>query len=230
LPLAQFASSDFTIFTTMNYHQPSASRSAKTSSNKLCGKPAGLVTLLASLGLAGAALGLAASPAQAQFAEYYAPANWTTSVQGDGFIDTSGSPGSISLYGANDFLFSNQSTDFTIAAPLAGTVSFDWSFSTSDGPFWDPFGYLLNGGFIQLSDDSSQAQSGSTSFSVLTGDVFGFRQNSRDSCCGRALTTISNFTAPVPGPLPLLGAGTAWGYSRRLRHRLRSPLTNSPLA
>ena len=26
---------------------------------------------------------------------------------------------------------------------------------------------------------------------------------------------------PVPGPLPLLGAGAGWAFSRRLRHRIR---------
>jgi hypothetical protein len=102
-------------------------------------------------------------------------------------------------------------------------VSFDWAFSTDDWlPGFDPFGYLLNGAFTQLTiDDSSLTQSGSVSFSVLAGDVFGFRQNSSDSIFGRASTTISNFTAPaVPGPLPLLGAGAAFGWSRQLRKRI----------
>ena len=47
-------------------------------------------------GLASATLGLVASPAQAltQFDGYYAPANWTQTIQGDGSIDTSGAPAS----------------------------------------------------------------------------------------------------------------------------------------
>lgn len=195
--------------------------------------PRSLAKTIAPIALAGATLGLAANPAQAltQFAGYYAPANWTQSIQGDGFINTGGAPASISLSGADDGTETNQNTDFTIAAPTAGTVSFDWAFSTDDdeGTEFDPFGYLLNGAFTQLTiDNFSLTQSGSVSFSVLAGDVFGFRQNSIDSIFGRASTTISNFNGPlpasgpasVPGPLPLLGAGAAFGWSRQLRRRI----------
>jgi MYXO-CTERM domain-containing protein len=36
--------------------------------------------------------------------------------------------------------------------------------------------------------------------------------------------------APVPGPLPLLGAGAAFGWSRRLRKRIATPLSTPPQA
>jgi hypothetical protein len=192
--------------------------------------PRSLAKTIAPIALAGATLGLAANPAQAltQFAGDYAPANWTKSIQGDGSIKTGGAPASISLTGADDGTKTDQNTDFTIAAPSAGTVSFDWAYSTKDGPRYDPFGYLLNGAFTQLTTNLDLNQSGSGSFSVLAGDVFGFRQNSVDSANGRAFTTISNFNGPlaasgpasVPGPLPLLGAGAAFGWSRQLRKRI----------
>ena len=191
-------------------------------------------------GLASATLGLAASPAQAltQFAGDYAPGNWTQSIGGDGSIDTSGAPASIILRGADDGSGNDVNTDFTIAAPTAGTVSFDWNYSTLDGDSsFDPFGYLLNTVFTQLTldtiDGGRKIQSGSVTFSVLTGDVFGFRQNSEDSDYGRASTTISNFDGPtapasVPGPLPILGVGAAFAYSRRLRRRIN--LAKSPVS
>jgi hypothetical protein len=194
--------------------------------------PRSLAKTIAPIALAGATLGLAANPAQAltQFAGYYAPANWTQSIQGDGFINTGGAPASISLSGADDNSFTDQNTDFTIAAPTAGTVSFDWAYSTDEwSTDFDPFGYLLNGAFTWLTNgNGARNQSGSASFSVLAGDVFGFRQHSFDSAAGRAVTTISNFngplaapgTASVPGPLPLLGAGAAFGWSRQLRRRI----------
>jgi hypothetical protein len=194
--------------------------------------PRSIAKTIAPIALAGATLGLAANPAQAltQFAGYYAPANWTQSIQGDGSINTGGAPASISLTGSNDFSGNNQNTDFTIAAPLAGTVSFDWGWSTQDSnPRFDPFGYLLNGAFTQLTNNNGGLiQVGSVSFSVLAGDVFGFRQNTFDSQGDRATTTIGNFngpvpapgTASVPGPLPLLGAGAAFGWSRQLRRRI----------
>ena len=194
-------------------------------------------------GLASATLGLAASPAQAltQFAGDYAPGNWTQSIGGGGSIDTSGAPASIVLTSSDDGSSGNVNTDFTIAAPTAGTVSFDCSYvsSDSDGPKLDPFGYLLNGAFIQLtSNGGGLTQSGSASFSVLSRDVFGFRQNTDDSCCGQASTTISNFDGPtapasVPGPLPILGVWAAFAYSRRLRRRInlaKSPVSTDSVA
>ena len=191
--------------------------------------PRSLAKTIAPIALAGATLGLAANPAQALtlFAGGYAPTNWTQSIGGDGSINTGGAPASITLIGANDGNgFGNPAnTDFTIAAPTAGTVSVDWAYSTDDEKAqYDPFGYLLNGAFIKLTNDGVANQSGSASFSVLAGDVFGFRQNSVDSILGRASTTISLFNGPVaasvPGPLPLLGAGAAFGWSRQLRRRI----------
>ena len=142
-------------------------------------------------------------------------------------------PTSISLTSADDGGTEpgvNKDIDFTIIAPFAGTASFSWSYVTADttGPQLDPFGYLLNGNFMQLSlNDGPNSQSGSTSFSVIVGDIFGFRQNSFDSLAGRATTTITNFNGPVPsgsasvpGPLPLLGLSVAFGYSSRLRKRM----------
>jgi len=37
-------------------------------------------------------------------------------------------------------------------------------------------------------------------------------------------------SAAVPGPLPLLGAGAAFGWSRRLRKRIAAPLSTLPQA
>jgi hypothetical protein len=221
----------------MSDPNPSPSRSVSTSSRKGYGKQAGALSMLAPLALAGATLGLAANPAQAitLFAGPYAPANWTQSIGGDGSINTSGAPGSIILNGSNDGSGA-QNVDFTITAPAAGTVSFNWSFSTNDvSAFYDPFGYLLNGNFTTLTNPSVDNQSGPSTFSVVQGDVFGFRQRTTDSGGGRASTTISNFNGPtpappssVPGPLPLLGAGAAWGWTRRLRQRIATPGITAP--
>jgi hypothetical protein len=210
-------------------------RSANIDRQRLCRKPAGLAGRLAPIALAGVTLSFAANPAQALtlFTGVYAPPNWTQSVQPDGSINAFTAPTSISLTSADDGGTEpgvNKNTDFTIAAPLAGTASFSWSYVTADttGPQLDPFGYLLNGNFMQLSlNDGPNFQSGSTSFSVIVGDIFGFRLNSFDSLAGRATTTITNFNGPVPsgsasvpGPLPLLGLSVAFGYSSRLRKRM----------
>jgi len=118
--------------------------------------PRSLAKTIAPIALAGATLGLAANPAQAltQFAGDYAPANWTQSIQGNGSIYTGGAPASISLSGADDGSITDQNTDFTIAAPQAGTVSFDWFYVQDDvDASRDPFGYLLNGVFTRLTNN-----------------------------------------------------------------------------
>ena len=228
--------------TYVNNPMPSAFLSENIRFRRSCGKQAGLVNVLTPLALAGATLGLAAKPAQALtlFADSYAPANWTQSIGGNGSIDTSGAPGSVKLTGSDDGSGISANVDFTITASAPGTVSFDWSYNTADfcGPFCDPFGYLLNGKFTLLTPYSGDTKSGSASFSVLSEDVFGFRQASTDSDFGRATTTISNFNGPisepppssVPGPLPLLGAGAAWGWTRRLRQRIATPVITPPRA
>ncbi len=207
-------------------------RSAKTNHQKLCRKPAALAGRLAPIALAGVALGFAANPAQALtlFTGVYAPPNWIQTVQPNGSINAFTAPASVSLTSASDESGQNKNTDFTIAAPFTGTVSFTWAYTTTDslGPEYDPFGYLLNGNFTLLTDNNgANSQSGSTSFSVIAGQIFGFRQNSLDSLGNPATTTITNFNGPVgsgsasvPGPLPLLGLGAAFGCSSRLRKRI----------
>ena len=90
---------------------------------------------------------------------------------------------------------------------------------SEDAVFYDGFGYLLNGSFTQLADNASQG-TGFSQFNVLSGDTFGFLVFTTDNDFGPGNATISNFSAPVPGPLPLLGVGAAFGYSRRLRRRI----------
>lgn len=89
----------------------------------------------------------------------------------------------------------------------------------------------MNGSFTQIADNGSQG-TGFSQFNVLAGDTFGFRVFTLDDQFGPGNATISNFSAPgsapVPGPLPLLGVGAAFGYSRRLRRRIN--LSTGPLS
>ena len=145
------------------------------------------------------------APTYADFSGPYAVGNWTQTVDG-GSINTGGAPGSVSLTSSDvgGGTPTNASSQvFTIAAVADGLVSFDWAYKTSDslGPSFDPFDFLLNASFQQLSDDfGADEQNGSFSWPVSAGDVFGFRAFSQDSCCGPATTEVSNFTAPVPEP------------------------------
>ena len=131
------------------------------------------------------------------------PGNWIASIDGNGSIDISQSPFSIALLGADDIGESSNPpeagyrTDIVISSPVAWTASFDWNYSTDDFmSSWDPFGYLINGNFYQLTIDSSDLlQSGSVTISLNAGDVFGFRQGSVDAAYGRASVQISGFVA-----------------------------------
>jgi len=130
----------------------------------------------------------------------YAPINWTfTNSNADGSVNTGGAPASISLTGGNDGSGVPGTTDYTTTAAAAGTVTFDWNYSTADDPFFDPFGYLLNGSFTQVTNDGGGVvQNGTSTFNVLAGDSFGFRIATSENNFGRASVTISNFSAPGP--------------------------------
>jgi hypothetical protein len=185
------------------------------------------LALIGSLSLTALSLAFAAPAEAVGLDGIYNVSNWTTTVTngGDGSVNTGGAPASIALTSSNNDI-GPSNVDFTIAAAASGLVSFNWSYLTSDedGPGFDPFGYLLNGSFFQLTDDEGlDSQSGSTSFAVTTGDIFGFRAASNDSEFGSATTTITGFAAPVPlesDALPIVGstllmAGGLWWKRKR---------------
>lgn len=110
---------------------------------------------------------------------------------------------------------SNTTTSWTSAAASTPSfISFDWAFAEQDG-ISSPF-YTINGNKTILSGISGSINSvklndGSTLIFGITNET------------GYGDLTISNFDAtPVPAPLPLLGAGAAFEWSRRLRARIKA--------
>ena len=138
------------------------------------------------------------------FQDAYDPINWTlTNSNADGFVDTSGAPASISLTGGNNNTGNPGTTNYTTTAAAAGTVTFNWDYSSDDSPVFDGFAYLLNGSFYFL---TSSPNNGTSTFNVLAGDSFGFRVYTDDNLNGRGNVTISNFSAPgpvAPPPTPV---------------------------
>jgi hypothetical protein len=182
--------------------------------------------------LVAAGLFSSAGPAQAAIVGFqgpYDPANWTlTPNGGNGSVDMLLAPTSITLIGSD--AGTGNFTDFTTLAVGDGLVSFSWDYITSDsgGPGFDPFGYLLDGTFTQLTDNGGgQSQSGSASFSVLAGQTFGFRVVAVDDGNGRPQSTISSFEAPsgsaaVPEPGTWAAAALLAGGAAFMRWRKRA--------
>jgi hypothetical protein len=89
-------------------------------------------------------------------------------------------------------------TDITVPVTAADNITFDWDYSTPDGPAFDSFGYLLNGVFTELTDPAGATNQNGTAgpIAVAPGDVFGFRSASVDGVLGACTTVVSNF---IPG-------------------------------
>ena len=160
------------------------------------------------------------------FQDAYDPINWTfTNSNANGFVNTGGAPASISLTGGNNDSVISGTTNYTTTAAAAGTVTFNWNYSTndSDGPFSDPFGYLLNGSFTQVTNDGGGVvQNGTSTFNVLAGVSFGFRIFTVDNLFGRASVTISNFSAPIPEPSTVLSLLVLGGLGAGLKYLKRN--------
>lgn len=157
-----------------------------------------------------------------------AASSWTTSVPGNG---NAGISPAVATLRSNNAGGGNTFVTMLIgaSAPL-GKVSFNYTYLTSDaaGSSFDPFGYIRNGQFIQIvpppSLPNGGSVSGSFSFNVSSSDnTFGFYAQATDSRFGSATTSITDFTyTEIPGPLPILGIGAAFGFSRKLRRQIKS--------
>jgi hypothetical protein len=157
--------------------------------------------------------------AKADFIADYATGNWTfINTNADGSVSTPDLGLSILLTGGNNGTGMAGTTDFLINSSGTGLVQFQWSYSSLDSTFavcgpgfnlpCDNAGYLLGGVFTQLADDTNQI-SGITSFTVNSGDSFGFRVGTVDNSGEPGVFTVSNFSAPAgsvpePGAAPVL--------------------------
>jgi hypothetical protein len=173
---------------------------------------------------------ISAQPAQAitGFTGPYAPANWSFTNSVGGSVDTSGAPGSITLTLPQNH-FVDTYGNYTTASQGSGQVSFDWACLFTDSTIT----FLLNGVQTLIANDWAAGDFenfGTGSFVVSNGDTFDFLFANLNIGDPTNCLTISNFSfsaptppAGVPGPLPLFGAGAAYGWSRRLRRRLSNP-------
>jgi len=163
----------------------------------------------------------APSIAAADFAGSYALDNWTlTNTNANGsVVPSAGTATSITITGGDNQSFAFGTTDFTIAAAAAGTVSFSWSYASIDFNTFDLAGFckpidpnlgpctidMINVNsiadnlvLIATNDGLPSGFSGTFSDTVAAGDIFGFSVVTDDNVFGPGVLTISDFSAPEP--------------------------------
>jgi hypothetical protein len=156
------------------------------------------------------------SKADSLFNGAYDVANWTTTWNNsDGSVDTSMAPSSVTLLGGDNYSFAPGETLFSIIAPTATSLVFNWTYQTFDccGSAFDPAGYEIDGVQFQLSPPSSDpgfAGSGTTTVDLTAGESFGFYVDTTDNAFGPAtlqVTGAESTAVPEPSSLALLAVG-----------------------
>lgn len=166
----------------------------------------------AAIGMGSVAVGTL--PAQAAFDGGYAPNYFTLNTGDDGRVDTN-APNDITLYGSST---NTGVTDYTATSLANGVVSYQWDYYTADKPASNnPFNFVLNNQVIPIyNDTTSYMGTGYKSVSVNTGDLFGFEIATTNNTFFGGSVKISNFSAPVPEPMSILGSLTAITFGANL--------------
>ena len=138
-----------------------------------------------------------------------------TTNGGDGFVNDvapNGFPNGFRLFGTDDGV--GVDTTYTATALSNQTFNVNWVYHTDDeDPGFDPAGYVKNGVFTQLTDNSGpNDQNGAFILSVLTNDIYGFVVLSDDGEEGRADILVNAFTVtaaetPLPAAVWMFGGG-----------------------
>ncbi len=134
---------------------------------------------------------------------------WDQQIDSNGTITLS--DGTILIEGSNNagpgYPWQNTVTGLTTDSSVGETVSFSWSYWTTDGAFYDRAQMLLDESWIDLAiwnqgGYDPKQQSGSQEVYVTAGGIFGFRVLSVDSCCGSGFLQVNNTTWVVGSPTP----------------------------
>ena len=142
------------------------------------------------------------------FSGVFAPTYWAYSTtNSDGIVNTTNAPSSISITSGNNQSGSLGSTDYSIVIPETGTLSFNWSYTTSDGSAYDYPQFIYENVttlFTGYDLDGNSPQSGSVTLNVTEGTVFTLRMFTEDNGYGAATITISNFNFIKESASPII--------------------------
>ncbi len=166
------------------------------------------------------------------FAGIYAPANWVFSLtNSNGTVNTGSAPASITMTsGTNNNSLSNPgTTNYAMTFGCAGTVSFNWSYSTPDLPPFDYPQYTINGGapvvFPGFNLGGATVQSGTASISVPAGGTLTLQAYTADNDLTPCTITISNFSGPNA---PISSSVSIWTAATGGTNLGTPPLTVTP--
>jgi hypothetical protein len=124
---------------------------------------------------------------------------------------------------ANKKFFLNWTLDPVLSARTTDYfVSFNFLYQTGDtAP--EIKGYFSINDVLTSIQTSTNNQTSSGIFRITPTDTIAFGVSSSNFDNNQGFVQITGFTADVPGPLPLLGAAAAFGWSRRMRARIKQP-------
>jgi hypothetical protein len=143
-------------------------------------------------------------------------------------IICTGPQGNLALYGITGSPSFNGVVFEGGGSSVSATSTFlvGGSNPVNPGGFSISFGYISGSPIVSTSTFTGQTLS-SLGFTINSGLLGSWTLDGTGD-------TIQAFLGPpaaaVPGPLPLLGAGVAFGWSRRLRKRIAAPLSTPPQA
>ena len=128
-------------------------------------------------------------------------------INADGSIASLNGGLSALLTGGNNGSGLEGTTDFITTATMTSTILVHFIYASLDAPGFDAAGYLIGSSFSQFAD--ADGQFGTATFSVVSGETFGFRVLTLDNTSEPGLLTISSFATGVPEPRNLFLMSTA---------------------
>ena len=141
------------------------------------------------------------STIQNGFDGLFAPGTWTFSnipSTVGGSVNTSGAPSSITIFSGNSLIAGVSRYEHPVLAD--GNITFDWSYSTADDPFYDYPQYSINGVSTILpgySTTGAFTQNGTAIIPVIAGQTFALEMNTVDGDLGAGQVTITNISFPL---------------------------------